>query len=134
MATKQTPSLDTNVLLRLIVRDNAQMLEKARKLLDEHEVFAVADQAIIEIVYVLGGHYGYSRHEVADVVKALIDNQHLNLNRPLFERVLPHYRKHSSLSFTDCCLEAYATLNQQTPLYTFDTKLAKQLTGARLID
>lgn len=134
VATKTLPSLDTNILLRIILQDNASMLDKIMQLLAKHDELAIADQAIIEMVYVLGGHYGYTRQELAAAVQALMQNQHINLNRSLFERVLPHYVQCPAVSFTDACLEAYAFLNKQTPLYTFDKKLARQLPDAELLE
>ena len=132
MATN-IPSLDTNVLLRVILRDNAKLFDAALVLLARHKQFAVADQAIVEIVYALGGHYGYSRSAIAGIVTELMNNQHLNLNRPLFAKVLPNYVKHTGVSFTDCCLAAYAALNKQTPLYTFDKKLARDVPHVELV-
>lgn len=127
------PSLDTNILLRILLQDNAAMLTRAQELFARHEEFAVADQAVVEVVFALGGQYGYGRKEIAEAVASLMQNQHLNLNRPLFARVLPHYTTNPAVSFTDCCLEAYAYLNKQTPLYTFDKKLARQLSHAALL-
>lgn len=121
------PSLDTNLLLRLILQDQPQQIQRAKSLFKKHERFAVADQAIVEVIFALGGHYEYSRKAIAGVVQELMSNQHLVLNRPLFGYVLPYYTKHSGVSFTDCCLAGYAKLNGQTPLYTFDKKLARDL-------
>lgn len=132
MATN-IPSLDTNVLLRLILRDDAKLFDAALELLARHTQFAVADQAVVEIVFALGGHYGYSRSAIAGVISELMNNQHLNLNRPLFAKVLPKYVKHTGVSFTDCCLAAYAVLNKQTPLYTFDKKFARDLPHVELV-
>lgn len=131
MATS-LPSLDTNILLRLLLRDDAKLFDAALELLARHKQFAVADQAIIEIVFALGGHYGYSRAAIAGVISELMSNQHLNLNRPLFMKVLSQYVKHTSVSFTECCLAAYAALNKQTPLYTFDKKFARDLPHVEL--
>lgn len=127
------PSLDTNVLLRLILRDEPALLKKAQSLLVEYPEFAIADQVIIEIVYSLGGYYGYSRAAIVGLLTKLMQNQQLSLDRALFGRVLPHYLKYPSVSFTDCCLEAYSVLRGQVPLYTLDRKLARQLPHADLI-
>lgn len=107
---------------------------KVKRLLKKHAEFAVADQTITELVYAIGGYYEYTREEVAEVIQRLMDNQHLNLNRALYERALPHYMSQPAVSFTDCCLEAYAKLNKQTPLYTLDKKLANQLPHAELVE
>lgn len=121
------PSIDTNVLLRLIVRDHEAMFERARIKLAHYEQVHVADQAVVEVVYVLGGHYGYSRSQICDVIRELIANQHLIMNRNLFEAVLALYEKHTAVSFTDVCLSIYAKLTNATPLLTFDKKLARQI-------
>lgn len=121
------------MLLRLILRDEPVLVEKARKLLLVQPEFRVADQVIIEIVYSLGGYYGYSRANIVDLLTKLMKNQRLNLNRALFDRVLPHYLKHPALSFTDCCLEAYAVTERQTPILTFDRKFASQLPYAEMV-
>lgn len=132
MATN-IPSLDTNVLLRLILRDDAVLFESALTLLSRHKQFAVADQAIVEIVYVLGGYYEYSRAEISGIITELINNQDLSFNRLLFARVLKEYAKHPGVSFTDCCLAAYAKLNNQVPLYTFDKKMVRDLPYVELV-
>lgn len=128
------PSLDTNVLLRLILRDNEAMVATVMQLLKRHEEFAVADIALTEVEYILTGYYQYDREAVADVFENLANNQHLNINRVLLLRVLPKYVKCPAVSFDDLCLEAYAYLNKQTPLYTFDKKLARQLPHTELVD
>ena len=122
------PSIDTNILLRIILRDNTKQLARARDLLGRHATFAVADIAIIELEYILTGYYKYSRQEFSDIVtKLLISNQHITMNRQLFERALKLYMKYPTESFDDCCLAVYARLNNQTPLYTFDKKMARDL-------
>lgn len=133
VAISTIPSLDTNVLLRIILRDNAELFDAARALLEQHKSFAIADQAIVEIVFALGGHYEYARTEIAEVIVQLMNNQHLVLNRALFDKVLPLYTRHSGVSFTDCCLAVYAKLNKQTPLYTFDKKMARDLPHVELV-
>lgn len=127
------PSIDTNILLRLILRDNERMFEQARARLRSLDCVHVADQAIVEIVFALGAHYKYSRAEICAVIYELMANQHINLNRKLFEAVLPLYEKHPAVSFTDICLAVYAKLNGTTPLLTFDRKLARQIPHVELV-
>ncbi len=121
-------SLDTNFLLRLVLDDEPVVVGRVKKLLKKHEVFAVADMVVVEMEYALCGYYQYSRKQFTDVImELLMNNQHISMNRPLFTYVFSYYQKHPSVSFTDCCLVGYATLNRQTPLYTFDKKLARDL-------
>lgn len=127
-------SLDTNVLLRLLLNDIAKQHEAVKKLLREASgQFAVADIAVIELVFLLEKHYGFSRQQVSEAVTGLMLLRKINCNRALFERALQTYASHPALSFEDCCLSTYAVLNQAEPLWTFDKKLATQANSAKLI-
>ena len=127
------PSLDTNILLRLILQDNQPMLTAVKRELARHQEFAVSDQVVIEIVYILGGHYRYTRLEICAVTEALLANQHLKLNRDVLGQTLVYYRKHSAVSFVDCYLATTAKATNQVPLLTFDRKLANQLPHTQLV-
>lgn len=127
-------SLDTNVLLRLLLQDVPDQHDAVVDLLSRtNGQFEVADTAIIEVVFVLERHYGFTRDAVAEDVGSLITLPQLNCNRDLFERALPLYTVHPALSFEDCCLSIYAELQAAAPLWTFDKKLASQAAGARLL-
>lgn len=131
---KFSGSLDTNALLRLLLNDIAEQHEAVKKLLREASYqIAVADIAVIELVFVLERHYGFSRQQVSEAVTGLMLLREINCNRTLFEKALFIYVSHSALSFEDCCLTTYATLNMAEPLWTFDKKLATQADGAKLI-
>ena len=127
-------SLDTNVILRLLLKDVAQQYVTALELLKSTtNQFAVADAAIIETAFVLNRYYKFNRPQIAEAVSGLMSLTQINCNRSLFSQALPLYRKYPSLSFEDCCLAVYAELNGALPLWTFDKKLAKQAPGARLV-
>lgn len=126
-------SLDTNIILRLLLGDNQKQLEHIVLLLRKHERFVVADQAVIEVVYSLGGYYDLSRKKICEALETLLDNQQLEMNRVVFRRTLRHYAAHPALSFTDCYLEACAHGEYNAPLYTLDKKLARQLPHAELV-
>lgn len=132
--TAFTGSLDTNALLRYLLNDLPEQTEAVFKLLDsKNGQFAVADIAIVEVVFVLGRHYGFSRHQIAEILEGLISFAQINCNQSLIEKALPLYVKHPALSFEDCCLAAYSELNNAEPLWTFDKKLANQVVSAQLI-
>ncbi len=127
-------SLDTNALLRLLLNDVPEQHEATKRLLREaNGQLVIADIAVIELVFVLERYYGFSRQQVTEAVMGLILLRGINCNRSLFEKALPTYVSHSALSFEDCCLSTYATLNQAEPLWTFDKKLASQADSAKLI-
>jgi len=128
-------SLDTNALLRLLLNDVVEQHEAVKKLLRATtNQLAVADIAIIELVFVLKRHYGFSRKQVTEAITGLMLLREINCNRTLFEKALSVYVSQSALSFEDCCLSTYAMLNQAEPLWTFDKKLASQMASVKLIE
>ncbi len=132
--TKFTGSFDTNVILRLLLNDIPEQRIAVKKLMKQAvNQFAVADIVIIELVFGLDRYYKFSRPQIAEAVDGLMKLKEINCNRALFEKVLPLFINHSSLSFEDCCLTVYAQLNTAEPLWTFDKKLANQVSSAKLI-
>lgn len=132
MALKLRESLDTNIILRLMLRDVPEQCLKIQDLFMRQDcVYDVADLAITEAVYVM--QKGNSRSEIIDMLKELLLLPGVNYNRALFERVFPMYLACPRLSFNDCCLAGYAALNQAEPLWTFDKALAKESGTAKLL-
>lgn len=131
---KSSGSLDTNAILRLLINDVPKQYEAVKELLVTADgQFAVADMAIIELVFVLERYYGFSRQQANEAVLGLMQLKEINCNRGLFENALPMYLNHPALSFEDCCLSTYAKLNNAEPLWTFDKKLAAQSMSAKAI-
>lgn len=127
-------SLDTNILLRLLLNDIPEQHLAAKGLITQGAgQFAIADTAIIELVFVLDRYYGFSRIQVSEAIDGLMKLKEINCNRALFENALPIFNKHTGLSFEDCCLSVYAQLNEAEPLWTFDKKLANQASNTKLV-
>lgn len=120
-----TGSLDTNILLRLILEDVPEQSLAVEKLLENGKVFEVADAALFEMVFVLEKLYRINREQVAKSVLAIVRNTKFNCNRKLFELIMPLYVQEAKLSIIDCALTHYAKLNNATPLFTFDIALNK---------
>jgi len=129
-------SLDTNVLLRLLLNDVPKQHASALKLFNNQGgSFVIADIAIMEIVFVLTGDvYKFTREQASLAIEGILSIDKFDCNRKLFERALPLYVSHEALSFEDCCLSVYAVLGGATPLWTFDKKLAHQTASAKLVD
>jgi predicted nucleic-acid-binding protein len=127
-------SLDTNVLLRLLLGDIPSQHNSVKRLFTEVSgQFSVADTAVIELVFALQRHYGFTRRQVAEAVTGLMQLSEINCNRTLFEKALSMFLEHPALSFEDTCLATYATLSNAEPLWTFDKKLANQTSSAELV-
>lgn len=132
MAFKICESLDTNIILRLMLRDVPEQCLKIQDLFMRQGVtYHVADLAITEAVYVLQRYY--DRRDIVDMLSGIFELGDLNYNRNLFERVFPMYLNCPKLSFNDCCLAGYAALNEVEPLWTFDKALAKESGTAKML-
>ena len=126
-------SLDTNIVLRLILKDIPDQYEQALELLHRPGVeYNVSDLAITEVVYVLQSQ-GKTRTQIIKALWGFLKPMNINANFNLFNQVFPMYLNHPKLSFNDCCLSVYATLNQAEPLWTFDHALAKSSPTAKLL-
>jgi predicted nucleic acid-binding protein len=126
-------SLDTNVILRLLMRDDEDHFQRAKKLLDSSDRLHVSDTAIIELVFVLSREYKVRREGVAELILGFISRDQIRCNNDLFERAFAAFVKRPSLSFEDCLLAAQAVSDKAIPLWTFDEKLARQAVGAKLV-
>lgn len=127
-------SLDTNVILRLLLNDIPdQHLAVLNLFNDSSALFSVSDLAIVEVAFVLERYYELSRDQITEMIDGLGALSQINCNRALIERVLPIFLKNSKLSFEDCCLAVYAELNNALPLWTLDNKLASQVEGVSIV-
>ena len=127
-------SVDTNILLRLLLNDIPEQHTAAKELMQQStNQVAVADTAVIELVFVLDRHYGFSRIQISEALDGLMKLKEINCNRVLFENATALFTEHSGLSFEDCCLSTYANLNGAEPLWTFDKKLANQAPNTKLL-
>lgn len=125
-------SIDTNVVLRLLLRDIQGQLNKVNALIDEsnQKGLVVKDAVFFECVWILSGKmYGFEREHIARLLLEVADIPQINCNKTMLEKALPLYVKHPTISFIDACLSVYAELDDAKPLLTFDKKLASSLPG-----
>lgn len=133
MAFKTRESLDTNIIVRLILKDIPKQGLKIQDLMMRHGVvYDVTDLAVTEAVYVMQKQE-YVRQQIVDILETILNDFGLRYNKALFDRVFPMYLACPKLSFNDCCLAGYAALNESEPLWTFDRELAKQSGVAKLL-
>ena len=127
-------SLDTNILLRLIIGDVPAQTVLADELIEKatHQL-GVADFVFVELEYALTKNYSFSKADTISFIRSTVAHPKLNCNRPLLFRALDKYEETSGVSFVDVCLGVYADLTDHTPLYTFDKNLAKKLPHSKLL-
>ncbi|MFA6230639.1 MAG: type II toxin-antitoxin system VapC family toxin [Rhodanobacter sp.] len=76
---------DTNVLLRVIVADDASQSQAALAALEQADLVAVSLHALCELVWVLHRSYDVSRADIAVAIRHLVNTQNIVLNRPAVE-------------------------------------------------
>ena len=125
-------SLDTNVLLRLSLRDIPEQYEKAKLLVSAvPHTYVVSDAAIIEYIFALQHHYQLKRPEIATMVRWIVKLPTIVGDYSTVLAALDLYETHPQLSFTDCYLGEQAAQIDALPLWTFDKKLAHQHPNAQ---
>lgn len=76
---------DTNVLARAVLNDDAKQASRARKLLTEASLIAVALPSLCELVWILRQGAKLPKEEVAIAIRALLNTGNVAMNRPAVE-------------------------------------------------
>ena len=77
--------VDTNVLVRAVVRDNPAQARVASKVLTDAELIAVALPCLCEFVWVLLRVYDFQPSDAATAIRALLAAANVEANRPAAE-------------------------------------------------
>ena len=77
--------VDTNVLVRAVVRDDAAQARVAAKVLTNAKVVAVAMPCLCEFVWVLRKVYSLETDDIAAAIRALLAAANVQVNRPAVE-------------------------------------------------
>lgn len=126
--------LDTNLIVRHLVQDNARHAEIALRMFsacDRGELTLVILPAVVaECVFVLESFYEHDRADIASALTGLVTSPGVELpDRQIHADALGLYGK-TKLHFVDCVLAATATTHR-IPVATFDAAL-KKLPGVRV--
>ena len=117
--------VDTNVLLRYLLNDDASLNAKARQIIDNNDIF-VTNEVIIEVCYVLNKVYKVEIDVICSLILELIslDNIFFASRAVVYETFKTFMRE--NLDVVDCMLIAYNKCNGQK-VATFDKKLNQAL-------
>lgn len=122
-------AVDTNVLVRLVVRDGPKQVAAAEAFVERGAW--ISHLVLVETVWVLASVYRLRRREISTAVEILLNHQNLAIEDPdTVARALEIYRKKSTLGFSDCLVLEAAHRAGHLPLGTFDRALGK-LDGAQ---
>lgn len=115
-------AVDTNILVRLLTRDDPRQLAVAETYIAKGAW--VSTLVLAEAVWVLGAVYDLGHDEIALIVEMLLSHEHLSLQDPdVVSAALEQYRERPALGFTDCLVLEIARKAGHLPLGTFDKRL-----------
>lgn len=129
-------SLDTNVLVRLIVRDDEAQTVLVTKLLDRHrrrsKSLWVPVTVMLELEWVLRSRYKFAKAEVTRALSSLLTTMELIFeSEGALEQALASYEE-GGADFGEYLHLALAQYGLALPFWTFDAK-ASMAVGARLL-
>src|SRR5687768_12956748 len=121
-------AVDTNVLVRLITRDDEKQVKIAQAFITRG-VWA-SHVVLAETMWVLSDAYDLDHTEIATAIDMLLKVRTLTIeDSEIVRDALEHYRKKPSLGFSDCLILEIARKAGHLPLGTFDRNLSR-LDGA----
>jgi predicted nucleic-acid-binding protein len=121
--------LDTNVLVRYLVRDDQQQFEQARRLIkrgaDKGEPVLVSLLVLLETEWVLRSRYELSKPEIVSALSTLLDVADFKFeDEPAVEHALYSW-KESAADFADCLIGARNRRLGCEATATFDARALK---------
>jgi predicted nucleic-acid-binding protein len=120
-------TVDTNVLVRLVTRDDAKQVAAAEAFVAKG---AWVPHLALPATWVLDSVYGLGPEKIATAVGMLLSHKDLTVQEADVVAVaLEQFRKRPALGFPDCLLLEVARRAGHVPLGTFDRGLGK-LEGA----
>lgn len=127
---------DTNVLVRLLVNDDAAQAGKARALFDaaaeRREDLWVCDTVLVELAWTLSRAYARPRGDVVKALRALSSNATVALESPAAVSSAIEAYERGPADFADCLLCAKAAAAGCQGVATFD-KAMRTLPGVSVL-
>lgn len=124
-------AVDTNVLVRLITRDDAKQVTAADTFVERGAW--VSHLAVAEATSVLASVYDCDAEAIATAVEMLLSHEHLTVqDSEVVAAAVAQYRRRPRIGFSDCLMVEVARKAGHLPLGTFDRDLAKVEGAQRL--
>jgi predicted nucleic-acid-binding protein len=117
-------AVDTNVLVRVVTRDDARQTVRADRFV-EHGAW-VSQLALMEMTWVLDSVYAFKADQIATAVEMLLNHIELTIQEPdVVAAAVEQMRRTPRIGFSDCLLLEVARKAGHLPLGTFDRDLGK---------
>lgn len=129
-------ALDTNILVRYLVQDDAQQLSAAKKLIRAAiragETLFIPITVTLELEWVLRSNFRFDKEQVTTALSNLLASVELSFESELAAEIALALYKKGIADFSDCMHIALAHIAGETPLWTFD-RAASKIDGAKLL-
>ena len=117
-------AVDTNVLVRLLTRDDADQVSAAEAFVSRGAW--VSHLVLAETFWVLDSVYDLTRAQIATAIEMLLNHRELSLqDADVVTAALDHYRRRTAVEFSDCLVLEIARKAGHLPVATFDRNFAK---------
>ena len=124
-------AVDTNVLVRLVTRDDAEQVVVAEAFIAPGAW--VSHLVLAEAMWVLASVYDLGPSAIVTAVEMLLNHRDLSLqDADVVAAALTNFRKRPKPGFSDCLVLEVARKAGHTPLGTFDRELSKLDSTQRL--
>jgi predicted nucleic-acid-binding protein len=124
-------AVDTNLLVRLLVRDDARQVAAAETCIANGAW--VPHLALAEATWVLASVYERSPEAIADAVEMLLQHGQLTLqDEETVSAAVAQFRRRPAVGFSHCLMVEVVRKAGHGPLHTLDRDLGK-IDGAQLI-
>ncbi len=117
-------AVDTNVLVRLVTRDDQKQTTAAEQFVAKGAW--VSHLVLVETLWVLESVYELASDRIAMAVEMLLSHANLTIqDSDVVTAALKHYRRRPSLGFSDFLVLETARKTGHLPLGTFDRRLGR---------
>jgi predicted nucleic-acid-binding protein len=124
-------AVDTDVLVRLITRDNKQQVASADAFIASGAW--VPHVALAETTWVLASVYDRSPDAIATAIEMLLNHQQLTVqDAEVVAAAVEKFRQRPAVGFSECLMLEVARKAGHTPLGTFDRDLGRFDDACRL--
>lgn len=121
--------IDTNVLVRLLVADDAAQTRKARQLIERcvsrNEAVLISIPVLVEAEWVLRSRYGLAKDEIIASFRAMLSATELTFEDEGAVEEAVYQWHEGAVGFADCLIAAHNRRLGCVATATFDAKAAR---------
>jgi len=125
--------VDTNILIRLIVKDDDLKRKACEKLLERAKqkevILYILPIAILEVVWVLEKYYKLEKKVIREVVEAILNTPEFKCEmEEVFKKAIETYEE-KNIKFADAVMGYWGLEKGLSTVFTYDEKDYKRIEG-----